>query len=270
MNKKIIIGLLACDNFTDHKYGPAIKAAKDTCYQSDNIPSNMSVYFLYGHREGVKINKNEYKVIGNKFYCDHEECKTNFIMKTLEFYEWCLDNVDFDYIYRGGANSYLDLNLFNKSFEESVFSLADNGTIYQTNYDIPSQKAWYGHGWFRWGKKWYPSGIGLLSRDMVELVVKNKHRVMSTFFHKCKIDDVAMGIFLRDEQGIKPKPLQPMLYIKYDENQKNKLSLYRTDISRDYIKHCPYFYFNQKNDPRAFHAVHKTRKLTTSDFKTFM
>lgn len=264
--KKIIIGLLASDNEENALFGDVIKVAKNTCYNTKNIPENISVYFLYGHRKGVDINKNEYKVTGNNFYCDHAECKGNFIMKTLEFYEWCLENVNFDYIYRGGANCYLDLNLFNKSFEGNVLSLRNNA-ICETKYDIPSKRAWYGHGWFKWCEKYYPSGIGLLSRDLVKLVVKNKHRVMSTFFHNSKIDDIAMGIFLSNEQGLKPKPLQPMLFARYNSNYKYNLSInsYQKDQHsyqcppQDYIKSCAYFWFENTNDPRAFNAVHETR-----------
>ena len=230
MNKKIIVGLIASDG----AYKSAIDAARETCYHPENIPDNISVYFLYGHRAGIDIAKNEYKVIENNFYCDHTECKTNFILKTLEFYQWCLENVDFDYIYRGGANCYLDLDLFNKSIEE---------------HNVPSSEAWYAHGIFAFAGVECVSGIGLLSRDMVEFVVKYKHRLMCAFFNYGKIDDIAMGAFLNIEQGFKPKLLHKMVQLRHD------------DINEDTVNDSDaYYWFYRTNDPRCFHKVHEIKK----------
>ena len=232
MDKKIIVASVACDH---GGYGPMIEASRETCYKE--IPDNMSVYYLYGHRIGVNIGMCEYKVIEDNFYCDHAEVSTNMLFKTIEFYEWCLENLDFDYIYRTSGNCYYDLNLLNKSIEE------DN---------IPSHGAYYGNGIFGHVGFACASGVGLLSKDLVELVVKQKHRLVASFFrckgHK-KIEDVAIGKFLNVEQGFEPKLFRKMVHIRYGQINEDTID----DVSIMY-------WFYRTNNPECFYKIYDIKK----------
>jgi len=226
-NRKIIVASVACDR----EYGPAVQASRETCYK--NIPSNMSVYFLYGHRDGIDIERNQQKVIGNDFYCDFIESKENMTFKTIEFYDWCLENLDFDYIYRVSGNCYYDLDLLNSCVEEM---------------NIPYSKAWYCHNEFPAGGPNHlcAGGIGLLSRDLIAHIVKQKHRLISSFFHGPHQDDAAMGRLLCAEQGICPKRLEnPEVHISpKDINEKtidDKSIMYR---------------FRQTNNPECFYKIY--------------
>ena len=236
-DKKIIVASVACDG----AYGPMIEASRETCYK--DIPDNMSVYFLYGRRDGIELNKNEYKVVGDCFYCDHDEHVKNMLFKTIEFYQWCLENVDFDYIYRASGNCYFDLDAFNKSLED--LNIGDSGWYSHGSY-------WTGSGVRGSGGYLCAVGVGMLSKDLVELVVKQKHRLISSYFHSDRVDDTSMGKFLSHEQGIDSITIHKMGH------------LWPEQVNEDTIDdETDYFWFYRTNDPQCFYDVYNIRKRRT-------
>ena len=103
---KIIIGVLACDKFAGEDYTNMVQACRDTCYSK--IEEGIKVYYLYGHREGVEIPEKSYKIDGDCFYNDSPEGRNNCLAKTVAFFEHCIENEEFDYIFRANCGSYID------------------------------------------------------------------------------------------------------------------------------------------------------------------
>ncbi len=109
MLNKIIVGVLASDN---GGYANMVQACRDTCYSKSHIPENVSVFYIYGHRQGITTPEKS-KVIGDCFYHNHPESRRNIIYKTIAFFEYCCDNFEFDYIYRPNCGSYVNLSILN-------------------------------------------------------------------------------------------------------------------------------------------------------------
>ena len=120
------------------------------------------------------------------------------IFKTIDFYQYAVDNLDFKYIYRIQANAYLDLELLDRIVKEKP---------------VPEEKAYYSHSVCYWSGIPLGAGIGLLSRDLVEFIVRNKHRVAAAKMRGGE-DDVAIGKFLCGENGIDVNLLQKRNYLR--------------------------------------------------------
>ena len=242
---KIIIGVLACDKYkimkklppptglvkVEEDYTELVKACRETCY-SETV-EGVEVYYIYGHRKGVYIPKNSYKLEGDCFYNDSPEGRENCLAKTLGFFEYCLKNKEFDYIFRANCGSYIDQKIL-KEFSEK----------------LPKEKLYCG----RWGEEKgipYCSGTGyFLSRDLVEMIVGIKKiydKKEISPFYIMGVDDLSIGS------------------IMYENGIDRTGGAYREDVVLDEIvrddffinENCYHYYFKHTIEPKCFYELHK-------------
>ena len=113
MNKKIIISVLA--GGSEH-YEQMEAAARETCFK--NPPDNISVYYVHNRKEGVNIEDDETKLIDDCFYygVSDVDCK-HLLRKCVLFWGYCLENFDFDYIFRPNLGCWVSMAALNKLIE---------------------------------------------------------------------------------------------------------------------------------------------------------
>lgn len=191
MNKKIIISVLAgggpanCNYMEVDHYEKMEQAARETCFK--NPPENISIYYTY-NRDGrfgidIDVEDGESKLIDDRFYYGMGSCgdgsqsrrdpadfcgssydvkdgELSFLRRCIEFWGYCLNNFDFDYLLRPNLGCFVDLEVLNSV----VSSLPATGV-----YGGPM-------GRFRRGRRSrsrvdFISGASiLLSRDVVQLI----------------------------------------------------------------------------------------------------
>jgi hypothetical protein len=227
---KLIVGVLAND---EYGYDKMVSAARDTCYNSSAVPDDVEVFYIYGHRKGITIPRNSYRVDDDCFYDDSPEIGYgNLLRKTISFFEYCYTNKDFDYILRPNCGSYVNLSLLKKF-------------IIQNN--MPQEKVYFGKGGFceRTQTPFVSGAAMLISRDVVEIIVKNKD-----FLDHRLVDDVALGRLLTQKQ------------VKIASNALRKI-VTLPDIINDNSAvddECYHYFFNRTREPLCFYEIHKRSK----------
>lgn len=237
-NKKIIIGVLANNQ---NGYDKMVKAAKETCYLNKS-EFDIEVYYLYGRGNGVEIPHDSYIVKDDNFYFDSEESYYNLLPKTVEFFEFCLKNKEFDYIFRTNCGSYIDLNAINE-----FCKLLGNENIYcgvEGSFNNVS----------------FASGSGFfISKDIVEKIVKNKHILYN--YAKNLMDDVSIGHFLCKDLNINVLKGAIRKDITIKNNQIDILNTSGLDNNLPIDKKCYHYYFSHayglSHGPEFFDIVKK-------------
>jgi len=229
---KIIVGVLASDN---GGYANMVQACRDTCYSKSHIPENVSVFYIYGHRQGITTPEKS-KVIGDCFYHNHPESRRNIIYKTIAFFEYCCDNFEFDYIYRPNCGSYVNLSILNGIANE-----------------LPSKNLYFGTKSNNENLPAYASGAGfMISRDLAEKIVSNKDKIVYPHDGQCFVmDDVSIGAALTEVFNVEITDA-PRVDVTYEALK---------SVAFVFEPSCYHYYFRHTIDPRCFHEVHKYFKI---------
>ena len=227
---KLIIGILGFDG---EGYDKMVDACRNTCYSSP--PDNVKVFYLYGHRPGYPVPET-YAVSGDCFYNNSPEGRVMCLDKTIAFFEYCIENEDFDFILRANCGSYIDIERL--LYFIKVLSLDKQDTYL---------------GW------WCPvygtaSGAGyLLSRDVVKLLVENKDKLHYWNHPHFVMDDVSVGRLLL-ELGVTLNKMALRTNLKYPDIKDH-------DFKNN--KYQYHYYFRHTIDPRCLYEVHKRLKNET-------
>lgn len=233
---KIIIGVLANNQ---NGYDKMVQASRETCYLNKK-EIGIEVFYLYGSGNGVDIPKNSYKIEGDKFFFDSKESYYNLLPKTIEFFEYCLKNKDFDFIFRTNCGSYIDLLAINK--------FCSNLNKKNTYCGVKGVK----------GNIKFASGSGFfISKDVAEKIVSNKSELYE--FAKKEMDDTTIGHFLCNNIGmdITDGAIRKDITIK-DNNiiMLNSIGISNSNIIDD---RCYHYYFSHSyglsHGPEFFHIL---------------
>lgn len=151
----------------DATYQMLEQSIRDTWAKKTN--SNVKVIFCYSD------DRKKSEIIEDKLYCNSgADYLMNIGNKTISAFEFIEQNYSYNFVYRTNLSSYLDTQILNdlyKYFPKNKYYMGVLG-----NHDGIS----------------YCSGSGyLLSRDLVQLVLKNR----SQWNHEY-IDDVSLGILM--------------------------------------------------------------------------
>lgn len=190
MSKRVLILVLSMD---ESPYRSLAYASKQT-WDSIEV-KGVETVFYFGH-EGVTA-KLEYDPIRKNLFTGTGEGLTAIGYKNIAAMEWALDNMEFDYIIRANASTYVNKRLVH----EYVQNLPTDNLYMGVGapYTYNGQQRTY-----LWGPHW------LMSRDVVQKVVDNKdkhdHGVM---------DDVAMSMLMY-EIGIPLNCKGPMAALDID------------------------------------------------------
>ena len=220
---KILLGILACDV---EGYDKMVQACRETCYA--NLPSNVEVFYLYGHREGKEV-RFPYYIEDDCLYADSRESRRTAIDKTLMFYDYCGTRDDYDYVIRANCGSYIDI----PKLIQHIQTLPTSG-VYQ---GIVGNVA---------GVRYCSGSAYIMSKDVVKLIATNTQNVRPWVDPQFIMDDVAIGEFLAT-QKILPLEGARRADVFYNDIDDVDLSNY-------------HYYFRHSIDPRCFYKVHQ--KLT--------
>tara|TARA_Y100000389_G_C17448734_1_gene513294 strand:+ start:1024 stop:1659 length:636 start_codon:yes stop_codon:yes gene_type:complete len=168
MNKKILICILSLE---EEPYISLEKTIRETW--ASKLHPDVGVVYYYGE-------SNEIKMVDDKFYSNTPEGLYNIGYKTLNLFDYALNNMEFDYIFRTNSSSYVNIEKLLDFIMDKPKENFYSGVI--GNY----------------GGINFASGSGyFISRDLVELVVEQKNRWDHTL-----IDDVSLGK-LMSENNVK-------------------------------------------------------------------
>lgn len=164
---KILISVLATSHFP---WEQLIQCIKKT-WGSIKV-ENVKIIYYYG-----SSTENKPTMIGDDLYLPYEETYENIGKKTVDMFEYCLENFEFDYICRPNASSYVVQNelvkyLENKPRENYASSIIGHCSHIER----------------------FLSGVGyILSKNVVKKIVDNKKSWNHNF-----IDDIAISLLLND------------------------------------------------------------------------
>lgn len=156
---KIIICVLSLEK---EPYISLEKTIRETW--GNNTTSSVEIIYYYG-------NGDENKLVGDKFYSKTPEGLYNIGYKTLNLFEYLINNYDFDYIFRTNLSSYVNINSLVDFIKDKPNDNFYSGVVGNSG-DI---KFASGSGYF-------------ISRDLIKKVINNK----SNWDHNL-IDDVSLG-----------------------------------------------------------------------------
>ena len=246
---------------------PMIDAVRKT-WAAEKV-SDVKVYYLYGHRKGIEfpldskyiksdetywpISKGEGGTgvhieekrspfaIGDCIYSDTPEDYSNLFYKTIDGFQWLLENEDFDYVLRTICGSYVDLHLL-KQFVEA---LRPGEEVYA------GSSLSCGHT----GIKFASGSAYLVSRGLIEDIVSNRlsvNHARTPYASATIIDDVTVA------KHFASRGVGVTHFEKQDFSSKSQI----TDRAKD-VMQC---YFVHQYDPELMYAVHEQKiKLNNNE-----
>ena len=159
MGKKILISVLSYEREPYLSLENTIRSTWGSIKHDD-----VDIIYYYGKKGINQLN-------GDRLYLDEPEGLYNIGSKTIKMYEYCFDNIEFDYIFRTNSSSYVNINSL-------VDFIKD-----KPNYNFYSGVVG------NFGDIKFASGSGyFISRDLIKKVINNK----SNWEHNL-IDDVSLG-----------------------------------------------------------------------------
>tara|TARA_A100001515_G_scaffold59201_1_gene46765 strand:- start:3688 stop:4581 length:894 start_codon:yes stop_codon:yes gene_type:complete len=251
-------------------YKPMIEAIRNTW--AYNPPEGIKTYYIYGHRKGIEFPKDsKYReteetywpnnvrkdvtskrypfAIDDCIYSDTPEGRENIYYKTIDGFEWLLENEDFDYLVRCCAGTYLDLKILKQYLEK--IGIKDN--IYSGSPGIYPNS----HNPTQPPQIKFASGSAFIaSRNLIEDLVSRRNtieHVRSPHAEKCIGDDVTFGKHFIHDLGVELIP-----FWKYECRSIHEV----TDKVKDYMQ-C---YFLHSINPEMLYAVHRAKGLASKKF----
>jgi hypothetical protein len=182
---------------------------------------NNDIIFYYGNSEYNNI-------IGDRLYLNTKnEGIPNIGHKTIKMFEYCLNNYEFDYIFRTNCSSYVRIDKLNEYLINKPRTNFYNAVI-MTHEPVP-----------------FASGCGYsISRDLVEIVVKNKEKWNHSY-----LDDVALALLLSGEN------IKPTHSSRFDINEYNMHNLDNLHLDNFFHFRCKCS--DRNDDVKIFNILDK-------------
>ena len=162
---------------------------KDRVYFSSEILWNLSRFKILTRLKYLRSLKNYWNKYLNNLKPDIDQNGSTVLihlpeaysligLKTIKFFEYALNNYQFEYLYRTNVSSYVDLSTLSKA----VSALNCESPIYGGVEGFEKETS-------------FASGSGyLIDRDSLKRVVSNKSK-----WDNFEIDDVALGKIIKNE-----------------------------------------------------------------------
>lgn len=184
-----------------------------------DYPNVKIIFYLGGYKKTELVSNDTLKLTSSKKFKD-------IGVKTIDSFEWVDNNLEYDFIFRTSASSFLFIpkliEFVNKNFDNIDYS----GVVAQAKYLGKDIKFASGSGYF-------------VSKKIVSLILNNK----DLWNHKL-IDDVALGEFLK-EFNIEP--------FNFERNSINVFPSYESMNYELFLTRCK---INQFNLPRILEAFY--------------
>ena len=254
-------------------YTPMVQACRDTWAIPDE---EVDVFYIYGHRNGIdfpedgkKIKSNERYwpdggagdgflplditeknapfATGDCIYSDTPEGRENIYYKTIDGFQWLLENVEFDYVLRTNCGTYVDLELL-KEFLKGI-DKKDNiygGSVeHYSNSHNPHQPAVI---------KFASGSAFLASRNLIKDLVDNRHDVdlvCSPYASKTIGDDVTFA-----KRFLYEKEAEFVAWKREDFTSTGQISAR--------VENAIQCYFGHTIDPDLIYATHRAKLIARS------
>ena len=255
-------------------YIEMVKAVRETWASVD--VEGFDVYYIYGHRQGITFPKNSKFINSNEIYwpvskgdggtgvqitkkrapfaikdciySDTPEGRENLYYKTIDGFQWLLENTDFDYVLRCCNGTYLDLKLI-KQFLSNI-GVKDNiyaGSVasYPNNHanNTTSQPS----------NIPYASGSGFIaSRNLIQNLVNNRNSidvVRSRYASATIADDPTFGHHFINFCNV------DRIYSWHKQEFSSPKEI------NSNVKNVMQCYFRHTIDPELLRAVHNIKML---------
>lgn len=249
-------------------YADMVQAVRDT-WASKEVPG-VKVFYIYGHRTGITFPEESETIvtteqywphgsagegfspeivkskkapfaIGDCIYSDTPEGRANLYYKTIDGYQWLLENEEFDYVLRTNCGSYIDLEIMaNEVSKEGKRDNVYRGFIghYDNRHNLPGQVPYLR----------FASGAAFLtSRNLVEDLVSKREQIQhvtSPYASKTIGDDTTFANHFINFCGAE---LTPFPRADFEEIE-------QVNESVKNVMHC---YFRHTINPDIMYAVHK-------------
>ncbi len=211
-SKKLLILVMNSDLYPSNTIVPFIKK---TYLQKDNINLDIGQYefpkfindnfqatpfiFFQGGSKSTYFKKDTLFLPHKKDTLTKKRYRKTQPERVLDCFEWIIENMDFDYIYRTTTTSYLNIEKLYKFIQdkqENNYYAAPE--MFHTDNETKKQ--------IKFG-----SGVGFfLSRDLVENIVKNREKWDFNL-----LDDVSLGKLLIDHLDVDLQQIERQDFKKY-------------------------------------------------------
>jgi len=230
--KKLLILVLSSNTYPSKRNEKVLKKT----WVLNNSKNVQTIFYKAGKKTSF---------IKNNLFVESGKQTKDIGAKTIKAFDWALENIEFDYIFRTNSSSYINVkNLLNylESFDEQNNFLY-NGIV----MSLPKNNSREAVDFI--------SGAGiLLNKQTIKLIIENKDQ-----FNNNEWDDVAIGMLLK-KNGVKPtvgKRFDISGNIFYQDIEKNFYH-YRCRIDN----HYGYPRFLEKFVILHLHNEFKNRKVS--------
>ena len=230
MDKKIIISVLAGGGKHYHEMEAA---ARETCFKDP--PENISVYYVHNRRPDVPLDDGDSVLIEDRFHYGGPNGVRNCLRKCVEFWGYCLENFEFDYIFRPNLGCWVSMDALNRLVDK-----LPNEGVYGGAFGIHKHMH-------------FISGSGfLLSKDLVQMIWDrrlNDQHITIEYDGNIKIDDVAIGAFFG---GIDYDSREPDVKI----TKLPRIDLHESEICPSRVDlDCHHYYFLHPKSPNCYYKM---------------
>lgn len=164
--KKILILILSCNHPV---YKLLANEGINKTWNSIDIDNMPTFFYEGGYKESYRDK--------STIYLTESDDYANITKKTIEAFSYCIDNFDFDYIFRTNSSSYVNKYKLLEWLSDKPLNNFYSGIIGVHN-NIK-----------------YASGSGYsISKDLVEKILKNKNLIDINDY-----DDISVGKFLNTD-----------------------------------------------------------------------
>jgi hypothetical protein len=254
-----------------------VKACRDTWASTKT--DNIKFYYCYGHRKGIRFPKNSDTIksfetywpnggpriggkpqsirqkkspfaIGDCIYSDTPEGRENIYYKTMDAFQWLVENEEFDYLLRTNCGTYVDMELL----LEYIKNLEEKENIY-CGWPMEHNNS---HNKNQPSKIKFASGSAFLaSKNLISDIVKNRESVdvvRGSWLSKTIIDDVTFGHrFINKNNATYRNWTTKVLTVKHEIGP---------DVGR-FIQ----VYFGHTINPELIYATHRAKLISRSTNK---
>lgn len=225
MNNVIILS----QSTTNERYSKIIEAGLHTWVSTSKYPviyySGGETFFRKSNLLTVPVNDGDNVFIGETRFDYRAE-------KFISALEYCFNTMEFDFIYRTTCTSYINTSTLEEYIQSCRKFKVFDGAL---NMD-------------RFGRKFVGTYNCLLSKDIIEQILKNKEKYLSIQ----EPEDLALGILLYDKlkyinDSDYPVNNKELRYCIFEEEYKKEMVCYKLNSEKYQTMYKIFFEQNRQN-----------------------
>jgi len=219
-----ILGLMLASNTCEGGkcYSKMVEACRNTWAKNS---TNIDIYSIYGTDNPIRSTYGSCKTNNYDIIINTIESRRNLLHKTIKAIEFCLHNMEFDFLFRPNCGSYINTNL-----------------LYNFLLDKPKDKYYDGINGMYDGIKYSSGACILMSRDVAELLIEKQN--LLEYDGAIYMDDVSIGKFFIEQK------------IELQKNALREDCISETDLVSKFNNRCYHYYFCHTINPDLIYKCH--------------